>query len=289
MAVYSHSKISTFEQCPLKYKLRYIDKIIIPIRSVESFLGETVHSSLEWLYNLAKERKIPSLDELIFFYTEEWKKNFKEDILIVDKNMRKEDYYNKGIKFLIDYYLKNRPFDENTLEVEKEIYITLDKGKKYIIRGFIDRLAYNLRTKEYEVHDYKTSNSIPSKDKIETDRQLALYSIAVKEMFGKDKEVLLIWHYLAYNQRILSRRTNEQLEKLKRQIMGLIDEIESEKKFHPYVSRLCDWCEYRKMCPAWGNSSMNIGKEKQKELADFKEKDKVEKDIEKKEEISGVW
>lgn len=27
MAVYSHSRISTFEQCPFKYKLEYVDKI----------------------------------------------------------------------------------------------------------------------------------------------------------------------------------------------------------------------------------------------------------------------
>ena len=27
MTVYSHSRLSTFEQCPYKYKLQYIDKV----------------------------------------------------------------------------------------------------------------------------------------------------------------------------------------------------------------------------------------------------------------------
>ena len=61
------------------------------------------------------------------------------------------------------------------------------RSLKFRIRGFIDRLAYNLKTEEYEIHDYKTSNTMPKEDKIESDRQLALYSIAVKEMFGKRK------------------------------------------------------------------------------------------------------
>lgn len=277
MAVYSHSKISTFEQCPLKYKLRYIDKIIIVERSIESFLGEIIHSSLEWLYNSVKEKRIPSLDEVIFYYAKKWEEDFNEKIIIRRNELG--DFYNKGVKFLIDYYIKNKPFDDNTLYTEKEIWINLDKERKYVIRGFIDRLAYNLKTNEYEIHDYKTSNSIPTKEKIETDRQLALYSIAVKELFGKDKRVLLIWHYLAYNQKIYSKRTDEQLESLRQQIIELINEIEAEEKFPAYISKLCDWCEYRKICPAWGNAS-EFKRDIQKEIKDFSE---IEKEEEQKE------
>ena len=65
----------------------------------------------------------------------------------------------------------------------------------------------------YEIHDYKTGNSLPSRERFEQDRQLALYSYAIKRTYGFDKEVKLIWHYLAYNKEIHSTRTNEQLEK----------------------------------------------------------------------------
>jgi len=48
------------------------------------------------------------------------------------------------------------------------------------------RLVKNIQTGEYEIHDYKTANSLPRQEDIDNDRQLALYAIAIKELFGKD-------------------------------------------------------------------------------------------------------
>ncbi len=254
MKVYSHSKLSTFEQCPQKYKFRYIDKIIVIEKSIESFLGKTVHSTLEWLYREVKQGRVPSLDDVILYYSQAWAQTYDEKGIIINGGMTQQDYLEKGVKFLIDYYVKHKPFDDNTLEVEKEITLTIDDKGEYQLKGFIDRLVYNLKTCEYEIHDYKTSNTAPSQEKIDEDRQLALYSIAIKEIFGKDKEVLLVWHYLAYNKNVHSKRTNEQLEELKRSILDLIKTIESTQSFRPYISRLCDWCEYQNICSAWDNS-----------------------------------
>ncbi len=249
MSIYSHSKLSTFEQCKLRYKFRYIDKIKVIETTIEAFLGKTVHSTLEWLYLQVKENKIPTIEEIINYYSENWTEKYKDSIKIIRQNLTTKDYFNKGVQFLIDYYFKHKPFKDNTLEVEKRIVLNLDKEGKYKIQGYIDRLVHNLENNELEIHDYKTANSIPTKDKIENDRQLALYSIAIKELFGKEKEVLLIWHYLAHNQKITSRRTNEQLEKLKQDIINLINEIESTTEFPSNKSILCDWCEYKSICP----------------------------------------
>jgi len=265
MKTYSHSKLSAFEQCKLKYKFRYIDNIIIVEKTVESFLGKIVHSALEWLYLEVRKGIVPTLDELIMHYAREWRKEFDFE-LIINGNLSIDDYYNKGIKFLADYYIEYAPFDDNTIDIEKEIIINLDEEGKYRIRGFIDRLVYNLKTNSYEVHDYKTSNSIPSQEKIDSDRQLALYSIAIKNLFGEDKDVLLVWHFLAYNQRVYSKRTNEKLKELKKEIIETIDRIESAKEFPPYVSKLCNWCEYKNICPGWGNSP-----DKEKRKREFNE------------------
>ncbi len=266
MAVYSHSRLSTFEQCKLKYKFRYIDKIIPDIeRTIESHLGSVVHSALEWLYNEIRKKKIPSMDDLIVKYSEYWREDYDEEIPIIKKEMTAKDYFNQGIKFLLDYYSKNEPFDDNTIAVEKEIFLKLDKDGKYKVRGFIDRLVYNLKTGEYEVHDYKTSNRFPKDEHIENDRQLALYSIAIKENYGTEKGVVLIWHYLSFNKKIHSRRTNAQLDKLKEDTIKLIKEIESTINFPPTKSSLCHWCEYKPICPAWGNKPP----EKQLTLKDY--------------------
>lgn len=264
MERFSHSKISSFEQCPQKYKFRYIDKIKPKIeKSIEVHLGSCVHHSLEWLYLSVKEGKIPTLEDLIVIYSERWQEKYKPEYLIVRKELTAKDYFNKGVEFIVNYYLQNQPFSDNTLEVEKEIVITLGE-EEYKIWGFIDRLAYNLETGEYEVHDYKTANSLPSKERIESDRQLALYSIAVKQIFGNDKEVKLIWHFLAYNKKIEIKKTDEEIEKVKEKTISAIKEIISAKEFPPKKSRLCDWCEFKDICPAWGNS-LEKQREKEKE------------------------
>ncbi|MBU2612687.1 MAG: PD-(D/E)XK nuclease family protein [Nanoarchaeota archaeon] len=262
MGVYSHSKLSTFEQCRYKYKLRYIDKIPSPIKkSIEAHLGECVHDALEWLYKNVIRGKIPEIDGLIEKYSHSWSEKDSEEILIV-RDLKKQDYFEKGVKFLIDYYIKHRPFDDGTLETEKRIWVNLEENSPHKIIGYIDRLVYNKEKDQYEIHDYKTANTLPNREKFEADRQLALYSIAIKDLYGREKPVILTWHYLNYNMKITSIRTNEELEKLKKDTINLIKEIEKTTEFPPTKSILCEWCEYKPYCKAWGNS---IPKEFQKE------------------------
>jgi len=249
MKIYSYSKLSTFEQCPFKFKLRYIDKIPPEIeKTIEAHLGKTIHSALEWFYSQIKENISPSLDQLISFYIKTWNKEFASNTEITNKKFTAKDYFNKGIHFLANYYLTNKPFEDNTLEVEKEIILHLGEEEQYKIYGYIDRLAYNIKTQEYEIHDYKTANNLPPKQRLENDKQLPLYSLAIKELVGKDKEVRLIWHFLAHNKKIHFKKTNEELEILKKETLNLIKEIEQATKFSKTQSPLCNWCEYKNAC-----------------------------------------
>ena len=279
MTIYSHSKLSTFEQCPLKYKYKYIDKIKPLIeKPIEAHLGSSVHNALEWLYNNAQKKIIPTIDDIINYYINSWEQDYNDKILIVKEGLTAKDYFNKGVEFLMNYYSKYYPFKDGTIECEKRISIILEGDIK--IQGFIDRLVHNIETGEYEIHDYKTANSLPTREKIDEDRQLALYSIAIKEHYGKDKEVVLIWHYLAHNQKISSKRTNEQLEKLKKETLKLIKNIESAEKFPPNKSVLCHWCEYKSICPVWNPDIRDIA-QMQKTIKDFeiKENEKEPLDI----------
>ena len=254
MTIYSHSRLSTFEQCPFKFKLRYIDEVIPEVEStIEAHLGGAVHDTLEWMYiKVVKENIVPSIDDVVTKYTEFWQESYKDEIKIVRNNLTAKDYFNKGIKFLIDYYLKHQPFDDGTLELEKRIVVNLDPEGKYKIQGFIDRLVHNEETGHFEIHDYKTANRLPTQEKMDQDRQLALYSIGVKDLYGEDKQIKLTWHYLAHNTKIISKRTDEQLEQLKQDIINLIKEIETTTHFPAEKSILCNWCEYKSMCPVWG-------------------------------------
>ena len=248
MVCYSHSRLSTFENCPLQYKFKYIDKIKPDFEnSIEGLLGTKVHDTLEWLYNEIKANNLPELDDAINYYIQKWNKDYNPTIKIV-KDLPAQEYFQKGIQFIIDYFKTHHPFIDGTLETEKKIFINLDNEGRYKLIGFIDRLVHNKDTNIFEIHDYKTSNSLKSQAELDNDRQLALYSLAIKHEFPQAHDIHLIWHFLAFNKKIISKRTDEQLEELKQEIIKKINLIESTTEFPPQVSILCKWCAYRSNC-----------------------------------------
>ena len=67
--------------------------------------------------------------------------------------------------------------------------------------------TFDLGNGIYEVHDYKTNNSLPKQQKLDEDRQLAMYSLWVKLNFKDCKKVRLVWHFLAFDKEMDSFRT----------------------------------------------------------------------------------
>src|SRR3989344_2886644 len=223
MTTFSHSKLSCFEQCPLKFKFAYIDKIETEIEeTIEAFLGKRVHESLEKLYKDLKFQKLNELTELITFYNDEWKKNWNDAIVIVRKEYDSENFRKMGEKFITEYYDRYKPFcDSRTIGLETQSFVAIGD---YKIHVRIDRLSFIEDT--YEIHDYKTSNSLPTQDKLDQDRQLAVYAYGVKTMYPDAKRVRLIWHFLAFDKEMSSERSDEQLEMMKEEVIQSIKEIE---------------------------------------------------------------
>ncbi len=251
---YSYSRINTFEQCPFKYKLQYIDKEDSEIDdTIESFMGRIVHKCLKELYKRKNFEQGYSKEGLIKFYRELWNKEYSEDIRIVKKyqGLNADNYMNAGEKFLSDYYETYKPFKQlNILELETEDKITLPDGNQWHIR--IDKLGYDDKG-NYYVCDYKTSSRMMNQREADEDKQVAMYSIWVKNKFKKAKSIKLVWHMLAFNQTIVSERTEEELNKLQNEIVNIINKIESTKDFPTRVSGLCNYCGFTSKCPAFNN------------------------------------
>ncbi len=255
MVIYSHSRLSTFEQCPLQFKLKYIDKLKPEIKeTIEAFLGHQVHETLRFVYEQVARGIILQLDEVLKYFIEIWNREFNNEIKIIKQEYDAEHYFHKGIKFLIDYFCKHSPFKDNTIATEKRIMINLDFEGKYKLQGYIDRLVHNKDTNIYEIHDYKTNGFLKSQEELDKDRQLALYAMGIKNNFENVKEVHLVWHFLAFNKKIISKRTDQELESLKQEIIELINKIESTTEFPPNPSKLCKWCGFRNNCYLFNSS-----------------------------------
>jgi putative RecB family exonuclease len=245
---YSHSKLAAYQQCPRKYKFRYIDEIPPPIRSIELHLGTTVHSALEKLYADARRGQVTLLDDLLTFFQDKWDEGYSPQMRIVRSKTTARTYLEMGRQMLKDYHWTFHPFTQTaTLELEEKFIFPLSEGQE--IRGIIDRLAKS-EDGTLEIHDYKTSRRLPTSEQVANDVQLSLYEIAIRHRWPETQQISLIWHYLAFDKEIKITKTPQQLETVKRSTLGLIRRIEATTSFPVQVSPLCNWCEYKEICPA---------------------------------------
>lgn len=252
--MYSHSRMSTFENCPRKFAFRYVEQVkVAQETTAEAFMGSMVHDTLEHLYKMVEMERTPKWEELNAFYEDIWDKGWNDNILIVREHLVAEDYKNVGRRCVVDYFKKFYPFrDARVLGLEERLVFDLDPSGNYKIQGFIDRLA-EAEDGTIEIHDYKTNARMRTQEEVDRDRQLALYQIGIQSRLNDVKKVKLIWHYLRANRSLTSTRTQDALEELRFDTMRLIDSIEEAKvreEFPPHESMLCDWCEFRELCPA---------------------------------------
>jgi len=249
MNVYSYSKLKCYEHCPQKYKFQYIDKIKIEAKeSIELFLGKRVHETLKKLYHDLQYQKKNTLEDLLVFLRNRWAKNWNDSIMIVKEEYHPDDYINMAEKCIIKYYNRYKPFNHGrTIALEDRILINLDDSGNYKLCGYIDRLT-EAEDGCYEIHDWKTCSRLPSLETIENDRQLALYSIGVKQRYPDVKDIRMIWHFLKFDKEIDSIRTDEELKELKQNTIRLINAIENTEKFPANPSVLCKWCKFKSMC-----------------------------------------
>ncbi len=254
--MYSNSRIETFEQCPRKYKFRYIENIRTETEGIEAFVGKRVHETLEKLYRDLKMTKLNTLEELLHYYESEWEKNWHGSVKVVREGITPGHYFGLGKQCIVDYYKRFHPFNQGrTLGLEERIEMKLKEGDKvYSIQGYIDRLTWDPATETYEIHDYKTGSTLPTQEDADQDRQLALYQLGIKQRWPEATRIKLIWHYLAADKDIVSSRSDADLTTLEREVIGAIHQIEEETKrgrWEVRTSRLCEWCEYKSICPAW--------------------------------------
>ena len=274
MASYSHSRISLFEQCPYKYKLHYIDKIRPEAPEIiETFMGGIVHQVLEKMYEDRKFKKRVSKAILLKFYKDLWEKEYTSDILVAkaDQGLTAENYRKMGLEFIENYYDSHKEDDMTVLALETEDRLTLPDGNSWHVK--MDKLGCNEDI--YFVCDYKTNAKMKTQEEVDEDRQLAMYSIWVKDKFKDAKKVILKWHMLAFDKDITSERTEEQLKKLQEEVMSVIKKIETaikEKDFPTHVTALCDYCVYKSICPSFKHQT-ELEVKAEESVKKFKEDD----------------
>lgn len=238
----SYSQIETFRICPLHYKLKYIYKLPTPPSSSQSF-GNTFHAVMKGFYDMVKNGSKPSLDLMYRILEEKW---ISEGYL---SKGHEERSYEKIRKFL-KHYLDNL-FDPKILPIQTEqpFIVRIDSLR---VGGKIDRVDAD--GNGVHIIDYKTGAKPLTQKEADNDLQLCIYAMAATlipeyPFNRKPDEVKLSLYYFDTPQIVTTKRTSEQIEKAKEEILSYKKQIE-ESDFKCSGNMLCQICEYKLFCRA---------------------------------------
>ncbi len=175
---YSFSKLSSFHTCKYMYKLTYIDHKK-GVGNCFSSYGSEVHSLME---RYAKGEI--ELWDLADVY--EWEFDSAVPEPFPDSTFCKDMrglYYEQGLNFLKNFAGYS---DRKILEVESNFECEIDD---WAFNGIID-LVYE-KDGKLVIQDYKSKSSFKNKkEQAEYARQLYLYSLHIKEKYGKYPDTL---------------------------------------------------------------------------------------------------
>jgi putative RecB family exonuclease len=246
--LYSHSRLASFENCPRQFRYRYVDRIRVEVESIEAFMGKLVHAVVEKLNLVTASGQVPSLEAVLRRYHIMWDEGFDPERVRIVRGGTGPDLYRAiGARCTENFYRGHYPFDgEESLGIEEKVQFDLDAEGRYRMRGVVDRIV-RARDGSVEIHDYKTGQRVPPQHVLDRDRQLALYQLGLGERAG-DREVRLVWHYLATDRVRTSRRTPEQLEAVRAGTIDLIGRIEAERAYPARTGPLCRGCEFNDRC-----------------------------------------
>ena len=240
----SYSSIDTYQNCPLKYKFREIDKIKEP-KSKEAVFGTLIHSVMKYIHT--PSLLAPNVTQALDYFSKSWNSQ------VYENEMEERAAFTQGVTMIQNYYSHHKPSDYIIVDLESRFAIEIGEAEnKHIVSGIIDRID---KTEDgYEIIDYKTTRKMPSQDKVDNDIQLSIYLKAFLNRYPKEVEnldkITVSLYFLKHGVKLSSKRTLAQLEILEKKFLDVIRLIE-EEKFDPILSPLCDWCGYQKICPLW--------------------------------------
>jgi len=216
---YSYSKISTYQQCPRKFKYKYIDKVKVPFVYSEALMkGGAVHHILE--YHPEKS-------------THKYQEKYQN---IADNFINSETG-----KLLFSLESKREMSIGLTENIEPCNY----SDENVMLRGYVD--YYTIYNDYLWIVDYKTGKL---KDpRWQSYDQNLWYSIYFFKKFSKLNKIKITYQYVEHldsdNSIILKRKY---LDNYIKSLMINISNIEKDDKFNKSESKLCDYCDFKEIC-----------------------------------------
>ncbi|MGB8382369.1 MAG: PD-(D/E)XK nuclease family protein [Dermatophilaceae bacterium] len=260
VAALSPSRASDFKQCPLLYRFRVIDRLP-EAASPAAARGTLVHAVLERLFDLPPTQRTPAAAAALV--APEWSRLVEQEPQLaglLDRADGAADAWYAEAQGLVDKWFTLE--DPRCLEpAEREFYIEADLDG-LTLRGYVDRLDV-APDGAVRIVDYKTGRSPNELFERASLFQMRFYALVLWRLRGAVPRMLQLV-YLGDGEVIRYQPDEADLLATERNIRALWSAIQRAADtgdWRPRTSRLCDWCDHRDRCPAWGGTPPPLPKD----------------------------
>ena len=231
----SYSQISTYQSCPLLYKLQYIDGLKPKDKWYFSF-GTTMHLCAEYFFKV-RVPPPPSLEELLQYYEKNWLSEGYESAA------EEANYRAYGREILSKFWEIHSADFRMPIAVERRFYIDIEGVK---LRGLIDRVD-KLDSGGLAIIDYKTNKELFTQDDLKNNLQLTLYQLATEQTWFLPVERLTLYHLRSNTPCSCQPRKKKQLNEARRLVLEVAENI-AEQRFPATENQYCP-CDFPEYCP----------------------------------------
>ncbi|MGQ7296761.1 RecB family exonuclease [Quadrisphaera sp. KR29] len=249
----SPSRASDFQQCPLLYRFRTVDKLPEP-PSPAAVRGTLVHSALEHLFDLPAEARTPQAAEgLLPGRWEQLQVDEPDVASLFEESAAERAWLESAAALVRTWFTLEDPTRLEPAERELRVETQLESG--LLLRGIIDRVdvAPNGLVR---VVDYKTGRSPGEGFEGKALFQMRFYALAVWRLRGVVPALLQLV-YLGDGVVLRLQPTEDELLATERKLEALSAAIERAREsgdWRPRTSKLCGWCAHQALCPAFGGT-----------------------------------
>jgi putative RecB family exonuclease len=244
----SPSRAGDFKTCPQLFKFRAIDRIPEPV-SIYQARGTTSHLALQRLFDEPMANRTP--DRLYDLFREAWTEIRGEDefeglFATVDEERQ---WGLESLELLANYFTIEDPTGFDPEDRELDLLEDLDG---MMIRGILDRMDRN-EDGRLLITDYKTGKAPPEPYALPAFFALKIYALLIRNRTGETPaEVRLLYLNGPTLYRLpIDDRQLDAMDAQLRALWAAIERAMQTGRFPPRPGRLCDWCSYRELCPAW--------------------------------------
>lgn len=245
----SPSRVTDFSNCPQLYKYRAIDQLPEAI-SLDAERGTLVHSVLEDLFDSPiPHRTVETAREILPL---RWSQQLDSNPELAAMVSDTREWFDRAHSLLDNYFALEEP---NAFEpTHRELHLEFDLSERIYLHGYVDRLDV-AETGEVRIVDYKTGKAPKPAWEEKALFQLRVYALIYWRNHGVVPKLLQLI-YLGSAQLLRNSPTESDLVSTEKTLLRIGDEISvamRDDKWTPKPSRLCDWCSFKNICPAFND------------------------------------